>query len=216
MSAARAGRHQGERQSPPSEVQPQFWIFAGPNGSGKSTFYSGADPEVGSRPFWIVNPDLLTLSIQKREGLSLDDANLAAVQRLEAWLQATIDVHCSIGVETVLSTPKYRRLVTHAKTRGFLVRLIYVVLDSPERNIERVHARVERGGHAVPERKIVERYWRSLEQLPWFMSQADEARIYDNSGAEPVLIAAKSGDVVRRHRHAIPAVAQAIEAASRL
>ncbi len=216
MSAAHAGRHQSRRQSPPSETQPEFWIFAGPNGSGKSTFYRGADPEVGSRPFWIVNPDLLTLSIKKREGLALDAANLAAVQRLEAWLEATIDVHRSIGVETVLSTPKYQRLVTHAKTRGFLVRLIYVVLDSPERNIERVHARIERGGHAVPEHKIIERYWRSLEQLPWFLRQADEARIYDNSGAEPVLIAEKSESTVRQHPHVIPAVVRAIEAALKL
>lgn len=216
MSAARAARRQKHRPSPPSEARPQFWIFAGPNGSGKSTFYGGAAPEVDSLSFWIVNPDLLTVSIQEREGLALAEANLLAVQRLESWLEATIDVHRSIGVETVLSTPKYRRLVTHAKSRGFLVRLIYVVLDSPERNIERVRLRVLRGGHDVPEGKIIERYWRSLEQLPWFLHEADEARIYDNSGPEPVLIAEKSGDTIRQHRTTAPAVRKAIESAATL
>lgn len=138
------------------------------------------------------------------------------MQRLESWLEATIDVHRSIGVETVLSTPKYRRLVTHAKSRGFLVRLIYVILDSPERNIERVHTRVARGGHAVPDAKVIDRYWRSLEQLPWFLHQADEARIYDNSGAEPILIAQKSGPLIRQHRESIPAISDAIRAAAEL
>jgi len=159
---------------------------------------------------------LLTVSIREHEGLSLADASLQAVRRLEHWLKATIDVHRSIGVETVLSTPKYRRLVTHAKARGFLIRLIYVVLDSPERNIERVRLRVLRGGHDVPEAKIIDRYWRSLGQLPWFLHEADEARIYDNSGSEPILVAEKSGDTIRQHRTTIAAVEAAVAAAARL
>lgn len=81
----------------------------------------------------------------------------------------------TVGVETVLSTPKYRRLVDKAKQLGFEVRLIYVLLDSPQRNIERVRLRVKKGGHAVPENKILERHARSLEQLPWFLDQADLA-----------------------------------------
>jgi len=159
---------------------------------------------------------LLTVSIREHEGLSLADANLQAVRRLEHWLEATIDVHRSIGVETVLSTPKYRRLVTHAKARGFLIRLIYVVLDSPERNIERVRLRVLRGGHDVPEAKIIDCYWRSLGQLPWFLHEADEARIYDKPGSEPILVAEKSGDTIRQHRTTVAAVEAAVAAAARL
>jgi predicted ABC-type ATPase len=116
-------------------------IVAGPNGSGKSSVYQDTDIEAGGRSVWIVNPDLLTVRIRDVEGMAIDDANRAAVTRIEAWLEASIDVHKSIGVETVLSTPKYRRLVSHAKAKGFLVWLIYVVLDSPERNVERVKLR---------------------------------------------------------------------------
>jgi predicted ABC-type ATPase len=64
---------------------------------------------------WIINPDLLTARLRACEGLGRDEANLAAVSRIETWLDASIDVHQTIGVETVLSTPKYRRLVTKAK-----------------------------------------------------------------------------------------------------
>lgn len=196
----------------PNDSRPEFWIFAGPNGSGKSTAYSRSDAETSSQSFWIVNPDLLTASIQGRETLPLEAANLEAVRRLEVWLEATIKVHRSLGVETVLSTPKYRRLVTLAKDSGFFLRLIYVVLDSPERNIQRVRARVAAGGHDVPENKIVERYWRSLEQMPWFLAQADQALIYDNSGDQIRLIATKSDGIVEVSPDAFPAIAKAIRA----
>lgn len=62
-----------------------------------------------------------------------------------------------------------------AKAKRFEVRLIYVILDSPDRNVERVRLRVAKGGHDVAERKIRERYARSLQQLPWLLKQADAA-----------------------------------------
>lgn len=66
-----------------------------------------------------------------------------------------------------------------------------MLLQTPEMNIDRVRARVLHGGHDVAENKIVERYWRSLAQLPWFLEMADLAEIFDNSGAEPKLVARK-------------------------
>ncbi len=163
---------------------PALLIIAGPNGSGKSSAYESADANFEGRSFWIVNPDRLTARLIEVEELERYEANLAAVRRIESWLNASIDVHKTIGVETVLSTGKYRLLVERAKQLGFELWLVYVVLDTPERNIERVKLRVRKGGHAVPEDKIRERYKRSLEQLPWFLEQADRAWVYDNSGAE--------------------------------
>lgn len=173
-----------------SEV-PALWIIAGPNGSGKSTLYgSSRDAIYGNtiiadttRPFWIINPDLLTSRIQLAEKLTLQDANVEAVKRIEAWLEASIDAHQSIGVETVLSTGKYRRLVELAKARGFEIRLIYILLRSLDLNIGRVALRVKKGGHDVPAAKIAERWHRSLEQLPWFLDHADWALIFDNSAS---------------------------------
>lgn len=146
---------------------------------------------------WIVNPDLLTARLRVTEGLELAAANLAAVERLELWLEATLRVHQSVGVETVLSTDKYRRLVLLAKSLGFAVHLFYVMLDDPELNVERVRARVLDGGHDVPRDKIVERYWRSLKQMPWFLEMSDMAEVFDNSGAVPRLVARKrDGELV--------------------
>ena len=190
---------------------PALLIIAGPNGSGKSTAYQDTDIEAAGRSLWIVNPDLLTERIQRTENLTTEEANRAAVVRIEAWLEASIDVHKSVGVETVLSTGKYRRLVAHAKELGFVVWLVYVVLDSPDRNVERVRLRVKKGGHAVPEDKIRARYVRSFQQFPWFLDQADRAWIYDNSSAEIKKIGEKENGVISLDETALPAVVDAVQ-----
>jgi predicted ABC-type ATPase len=175
---------------------PLLLVIGGPNGSGKSTAYRDTDFEREGRSFWIVNPDLLAARIHQGETLPLDEANLQAVIRIEAWLRACIGVHKSIGVETVLSSAKYREVVDAAKAKGFTIWFIYVLLDSPDRNVERVRLRVDRGGHDVPEAKIRERYVRSLQQMPWFLEAADRAWVYDNSGATPDLIARKEDGIL--------------------
>jgi len=199
------------KAKPKKPEPPIFLIVGGPNGSGKSSVYKGTSIEEGGRTVWIINPDLLTLRIREVEGLSQDDANLAAVQRIETWLDASIQAHQSVGVETVLSTDKYRRLVEKAKQLGFEFRLIYVALDSVDRNIERVALRVRKGGHDVPRDKIVKRYTGSLAQMPWFVAEADQASIFDNSGASPKRIAEKSDGILTVESDALPAVLEALK-----
>ncbi|OYW46427.1 MAG: hypothetical protein B7Z08_01020 [Sphingomonadales bacterium 32-68-7] len=196
--------------SPPRAEQPVFLIVAGPNGSGKSSVYRDADLEWDGRSVWIVNPDLLAARISDIEGEALPTANLSAVVRIEAWLEASISVHKTIGVETVLSTAKYRRLVIMAQELGFLVWLIYVVLDSPERSIERIKLRVAKGGHHVADDDVRKRYGRSLEQLPWFLNQADRAWIYDNSSAKPKQVGEKADGVISVAEDALPDLLNAI------
>jgi predicted ABC-type ATPase len=176
--------------------KPCFWIVAGPNGSGKSTLYNRADIEGFGTSVWIINPDTLTESICSQEGFSVFDANSEALDRIWTWLKASIRAHHTVGVETVLSTAKYRRLVRTAKSYGFEIRLLYVMLDTVELNIERVRLRVAKGGHGVPEEKIRQRRERSFQQLPWFLAQSDMALLYDNSGITPKLIGRKQGGII--------------------
>jgi predicted ABC-type ATPase len=191
--------------------RPKLWIVAGPNGSGKSSLYSNADIEDFGGSVWIINPDLLTARIEQVERLDLRSANLEAVKRIYSWLEASITAHQTVGVETVLSTDKYRQLVLSAKARSFEVRLIYVLLRSAELNIERVKMRVAKGGHDVPEDKIIERRERSLAQLPWFLDQADQAWLYDNSDASPRLMGTKNKGVIELDRAALPEIVRAVE-----
>jgi predicted ABC-type ATPase len=182
---------------------PSLWLIAGPNGSGKSSLYGSEQNAIygdtniadSAHSFWIINPDLLTLRIQAVEKKSLEESNLEAVRRIEAWLLTSVDAHQSVGVETVLSTDKYRSLVLKAKERGFEIRLVYVLLRSPELNIKRVQMRVAKGGHDVPADRIAKRWKRSLEQFPWFLDQADWALVFDNS-EELRLVGRKADGVV--------------------
>lgn len=174
--------------TPRKPEKPILWIIAGPNGSGKSTFYNRTDIEGWGGSVWIINPDLLTQQIAEREGYSGDLANLEAVERIERWLDASVEVYQTIGVETVLSSTKYRPLVGRAKQRGFEVRMIYVVLRTADLQLDRVRARVAEGGHDVPADKVVARRARSFKQLAWFMREVDQCLLFDNSTGEPSLI----------------------------
>ena len=170
--------------------------MAGANGAGKSTLYDRRDIEGFGRAVWIIDPDLLTRQIQAREHWPLLVANLEALKRIEGWLLTSIRAYQTIGVETVLSTPKYRPMVRQAKQLGFEIRLLYLVLRTADLNVERVRLRVSRGGHDVAEDRIRARRERSLRQLPWFLNHADFALIYDNSGARPMLVGRKQDDVL--------------------
>lgn len=191
-------------------ARPRLWIVAGPNGSGKSTVYGRNDLVGFDGSVWIINPDLLTVRLQETESLPLLDANLAAVQRIEAWLDASIRVHQTIGVETVLSSSKYRRLVEMARSHDFEVHLIYVFVDSVQEQLNRIRHRVAKGGHDVPADKVRLRRTRSFEQLEWFFYQSDRAWVYDNSGAELELVAQKGDGKVRVKSDAIPELLKAL------
>ena len=195
--------------SPAANDGPRLWIVAGPNGSGKTSIYGDADIEDFGRSVWIINPDALAKRIADVERLEPLPANLEAVRRIEQWLYASIQAHQTVGVETVLSTPKYRDLILAAKRRRFTIRLIYVVLNSPELSIERVRLRVAKGGHDVPTDKIIERRGRSLAQLPWFLAQADDGWLFDNSGERPQLIGTKSKGAIELDANALPEIVEA-------
>ena len=185
--------------------------MAGPNGSGKSTLYGQTDIEGFGRSVWIINPDLLTARLRSQEGLAPEIANGEALNRIWAWLTASIAAHQTVGVETVLSTDKYRALVTAAKARGFEFRLLYVTLRKAAQNVDRVRLRVASGGHDVPEDKIRDRRRRSFEQLPWFLDQADQALLYDNSGASPILVGQKIAGVIEIDPRAPDEIKTAVE-----
>jgi len=62
--------------------------------------------------------------------------------------------------ETVFSHPSKLELIEAARTAGFTVIVMHVDVDTPDLSVARVGARLEEGGHIVPEDKIRARYTR--------------------------------------------------------
>jgi predicted ABC-type ATPase len=76
--------------------------------------------------------------------------------------------------------------------------------------------RVAKGGHDVPTDKILERRERSLAQLPWFLAQADDAWLFDNSAESPQLIGTKSKGDIKLKTGALPEIKNAARLAESL
>src|SRR5262249_26215849 len=68
-----------------------------------------------------------------------------------------------------------------AADAGGAIHVWYVGLDSVERHLARVRARVKAGGHDIPEADIRRRYETSRENLAWLMPKLASLRVYDNS-----------------------------------
>jgi predicted ABC-type ATPase len=128
---------------------PVLTILAGSNGSGKSTLTSSVREEFQQAP--ILDPDAIAKSI--RDTLPGADSDIEAGKRVLRRSDELIGSGQSFTVETTLSGSTYLRMAVRAKDAGFLIAVIFVGTTSVEINIERVKARVEKGGHDVP-RKI--------------------------------------------------------------
>ncbi len=87
----------------------------------------------------------------------------------------------SFTFETVMSHPSKVKFLQEAKEYGFKTYLYFIGTDSVETNINRVKARFDKGGHNVSEKKIRERYTKSLELLSDAVKNADRAYVFDNS-----------------------------------
>lgn len=104
----------------------------------------------------------------------------------ESMLNSGID---RITIETVMSHPGKLDLFKKAKALGYKVYLYYVTTSDPIVNIDRVAARQAKGGHGVPEDKILDRYYRSLDNLYEALVLSDRTYLFDNSGKSHKCIA---------------------------
>ncbi|HEY4087856.1 MAG TPA: AAA family ATPase [Bryobacteraceae bacterium] len=172
---------------------PQLTVISGPNGSGKTSVVGQLDYEGREN---LLDPDAIARRMNPED---IHRAAVAAgrevIRRTREYLEAGV----SFAIETTLSSSSILETMRAARERGFTVYLIYVCLDTPERNVQRVGERVSRGGHDVPPVDVRRRYERSLMNLGPALKLADEARVYDNSGERPrKVLEARDGAIVWR------------------
>ena len=155
---------------------PILTVIAGPNGSGKTSFTRTLDLRDE-----LLNPDEVAAQMSpSAPGNAAIQAGREVLRRMAAHLKAGT----SFGLETTLAGEGPLRTIRTAKQQGFVINLIYIALDTPERNIDRVTERVARGGHDVPDEDVRRRYERSLANAPEAIRLADFANVFDNSGID--------------------------------
>jgi predicted ABC-type ATPase len=183
--------------------QPRIRMFAGPNGSGKSTIKDYLLPRhIGA----YLNADELEKVLNQTQILDLNSYHeLLDVEKLIDFLKTKkkkinqqicdylaariidfirlefLRLKISFTFETVMSHISKVEFLKDAQEQGFKTYLYYVATVNPEINIARVQYRVSIGGHPVPEQKIRDRYYRSLDLLMQAVEVTDRTYLFDNS-----------------------------------
>lgn len=161
-----------------SSRPPILYVIAGPNGAGKTTLYESKIAGHVTAEF--VNADKLAL--EKFGHPARTAAESAEGQRLaEERRQTLMAERKSIVTESTFSHPSKVDMVRDAQAAGYKVVLFHVNVRNPEMSVARVEARVDKGGHPVPEDKIRARYERNQPLIREAALLADRALIFDNS-----------------------------------
>jgi predicted ABC-type ATPase len=154
-------------------------VLAGVNGAGKS---SVAGALLRARGGVYFNPDEYARALrQKNPGLALAAANSAAWEKGYQGLLAAIRDDTDYNFETTLGAHSISAALKSAAAAGMEVTIWYVGLASVGLHIERVAARVSRGGHDIPLDKIRARYDSSRENLIGLLAAVKELQVFDNS-----------------------------------
>ena len=128
------------------------------------------------------NPDDAAARIRHAQPhLSEAEANSQAWNQGTRLLQRAIAERLNFAFETTLGGNTISALLGSALSAGLEVRVWYVGLSSVELHIARVRARVEKGGHPIPQQKIRERFDRSRLNLIRLLPRLTELLVYDNS-----------------------------------
>jgi len=200
-------------------------VLAGVNGAGKSSIGGATFRSRGADYF---NPDEVARDLRaERPALAQRQANGAAWQIGRGLLERAIRDRLDFAFETTLGGATITRLLEQAAESGTDIFIWYVGLATPELHIERVTARVERGGHPIPEEDIRRRWDHSRLNLIRLLPHLRELKVFDNTAeADPaageppkprLILHVKKGqiagpsDLTRTPEWAKPIVAAALE-----
>ena len=165
---------------------PRLYILSGCNGAGKTTASYALLPEMlDCRQF--VNSDEFAKSLSPFDPSS---ASISASRYMVMRINYLLNKREDFSIETTLATRSLVGIIKQAKEMGYTVTILYLWLNSPEMAIERVHNRVARGGHNIPDNVVRRRYVMGLQYLfKAYMPLCDRWVLADNSQSPFTVIA---------------------------
>jgi predicted ABC-type ATPase len=165
---------------------PRLYVIAGVNGAGKSSLAGAAFAESGVPHY---DPDAAARALREADPrLGVRESNSLAWHAGKRLLERAIAGRLDLVLETTLGASTIPRLLARAADEGFEVRAWYAGLDTVERHLARVKARVRKGGHDIPVEDIRRRFEHSRLNLVALLPRLAALRLYDNSAeADPAL-----------------------------
>ncbi|MEM1094513.1 MAG: AAA family ATPase [Bacteroidota bacterium] len=157
-------------------MRPEALIVAGPNGAGKSTL---AYQYVEEHAWPYVSADLIAAEINPADPAAV---RIRAGRLFFEQVHELANTRRSFIVETTLAGNGFHRVLQRLHNQQYTVAIAFVFVDHPDLCIQRVAARVRKGGHDVPVPDIVRRFYRSKANF-WmrYRNEADEWYVYRNS-----------------------------------
>jgi len=138
--------------------------------------------EFGVREF--VNADSIAagLSAFNPEGVAFQ-AGRILLERVRDLAEGRKD----FAVETTLAGRGYLMWIRRLRSEGYRFHLFFLTLPSEELAIQRVAARVQMGGHGIPEKTIRRRFRAGLHNFfRLYRPEADHWSLFDSSHPAPV------------------------------
>ena len=148
--------------------KPMILVLAGPNGSGKSTITTFFD-KVGK----YTNAD----DVVATTGMN----NMEAAVLVDRMRYESIAKKEDFTFETVLSSEHKLNILRKAKEEGYFIKCVFVLTVDPQINIARIESRVAAGGHNVDSSKVIERYYKSINNIKELLDICDIMHVYDNT-----------------------------------
>ena len=173
--------------------QPTLIIIGGANGSGKTTL---AREFVRLENYTYLGVDEIAreLNAQQPEKAAIEAARLFSHKFGEL-----LEKRETLIVESTLSGLSLRKWIEKARSLDYAVKILFVYLSSPELCIQRVAARVAKGGHDVPEADIKRRFTRANSNF-WhvYKDLADQWSLFYNAGDNIFQVAGgdRNGEII--------------------
>jgi predicted ABC-type ATPase len=154
-------------------------VLAGVNGAGKSSIGGSSLRKQGQD--WY-NLDAVARQLHEQfPNRPLAEINGQVWQEGFRRLQQALNDNAHFAFETTLGGDSITGTLLDALAAGVQVSVWYCGLESVELHLERVAARVQRGGHDIPEPLIRQRYRRSMRNLCRLAPGLHQLAVFDNS-----------------------------------
>lgn len=172
-----------------AQKRPSAYVIAGPNGAGKTTFAMEFLPRVSQANF--INADLIAAGVSPLDPAAVAlEAGRIFLARLRELAARRVD----FAFETTLAGRGYVGILGELRAAGYRIHIFFLWLPSVELARQRVADRVRKGGHDIPAEAIGRRFKRGIHNLfNLYRELCDTIMIYDNSTADPRLVATISG-----------------------